>query len=243
MFFRKQRKKPGPTGSGLLIENINWVFWDDRTTPGLLTRDKFLELRKIALSEREASDLNIAIAFARMISSNKRNEAAIKTRDILYKKVENFLANLCANDKNAADYWLESDWLMKDAPYGFEPENVLKAYINILNGWGYDVDWYDAKDARGDKGVLMIMLRSKVMESIMALNAQSFNKKPYTDKFWEHYAIRTSEISRVLGRPDRFRFELEGATWEFDALKSESISVNKRSSAGTLDSKFEYQAR
>jgi hypothetical protein len=234
MFFSKHGKTLGPTGSGFLIENVDWFFWDDITTPGLLSRDKFWELQRTALSESDFKALNMADALAGIISGGKIDETAIKTRDAFYKKASDFLANLCEKDKHAADYWLETDWVVEDAPFGFEPRNVLKAHINILKHWGYDVDWYDAKDARGDQDVLIIMQRSRVMERIMADQAYTFHRDRAKKEFWEHYTIHTAEIIRVSGRPNRFCFELKGSTWEFDTLRDEEFLVNRRTNTETL---------
>ncbi len=180
----------------------------------------------------------MADALAGIISGGKIDETTLKTRDTFYKKTSAFLSNLCTNDKNAADYWLETDWLMEDAPYGFEPRNVLKAHINILKHWGYDVDWYDAKDARGDQDVLIIAQRSRAMERIMDYHARTFHRDRAKKEFWEHYTIHTAEIIRVSGRPNRFCFNLKGATWEFDTLKNKEFLVNKRSNTETLESGY-----
>ena len=56
MFWRKEKshpKMPGPGGSGNIIDNIEFWFWDDAVAPGLIDRDRFDELSKKALTASE----------------------------------------------------------------------------------------------------------------------------------------------------------------------------------------------
>ncbi len=184
MFFRKHNKRaPGPTGSGLFIENIDWIFWDDDATPGLVSRDKFSTIMKLALSEKEYSDYVMANGLANMISGGKIDEASLKIRNDLWAKAAAFLKAACSKESTVHHY-IECSWFMEKMPFGFNPLNVLKAYINVLKDWGYEVDWSDAKDARGDCDALIVSQRCKILERMFRVQSSIYNQNRPQGEYW-----------------------------------------------------------
>jgi hypothetical protein len=140
MFWRrKKRRKPGPTGSGRIIDNIHWWFWDDAAYPGLITREKFDELQRLALTEAEQRKLSSALIRRGIVSRSARKFYFAKINDYLVQE----------GKQGGIDRWIGFSW-------DSQCFDVFKAYLNILAYWGYDVTWKEIFDARCDPAIVVL---------------------------------------------------------------------------------------
>jgi hypothetical protein len=136
---RKKRRKAGLTGSGRIIENIHWWFWDDRAYPGLITREKFDDLQQLALSEAEQRKLSSALTRSGIVSRYAREGYFAKINEYLVEE----------GKKGCIDRWVGFSWES-------ECFDVFKAYLNVLAYWGYDFTWKEIFDVRCDPAIVII---------------------------------------------------------------------------------------
>jgi hypothetical protein len=135
MFFKRKQRKPGPSGTGEFIDNIHWWFWDDAVTPGLLSRDAFSEVRSAALPTEDAARLSTALVSGSIESDGKKDAQAINTAKILLIKVSDYLARQRKTDPDIFSRWVKEKWTRADTREAML--DVFKAYINVLEFWGY----------------------------------------------------------------------------------------------------------
>jgi hypothetical protein len=140
MFWRRtKRRKPGPTSSGRIIDNIHWWFWDDADCPGLITRAKFDELQRLALSEPEQRKLSSALT--------RRGIVSRSAREFCFAKINEYLVQ--DRKQGGIDRWVGFSW-------DSQCLDVFKAYLNVLAYWGYDFTWKEIFDARCDPAIVVL---------------------------------------------------------------------------------------
>jgi hypothetical protein len=132
-------RKPGLTGSGRIIDNIHWWFWDDGAYPGLITRDNFKELQRLALSEAEQRKLSSALS--------RTGLANRPTREFCFAKINEYLVEEAK--QGGIDRWVGFSW-------DSQCFDVFKAYLNVLAYWGYDFAWKEIFDARCDPAIVVL---------------------------------------------------------------------------------------
>jgi hypothetical protein len=105
------KKHPGPTGTGQFYDVLDWWFWDDPETPGLLTPDKFEELGRLAVPADEQGKYAASRIQSSIISNGKRSDTALARRTHYFKVMSNYLISVRGRDPSAIDDWvcLESD--------------------------------------------------------------------------------------------------------------------------------------
>jgi hypothetical protein len=139
VWSRRRRRKAGLTGSGRIIENIHLWFWDDRAYPGLITREKFDELQRLALSEAEQRKLSSALAGRGIVSRYVRESYFAKINEYLVEQ----------GKKGSIDHWVGFSWDSRCF-------DVFKAYLNVLAYWGFDFAWKDIFDVRCDPAIVVL---------------------------------------------------------------------------------------
>jgi len=139
VWSRNRRRKAGLTGSGRIIENTHWWFWDDRSHPGLITREKFNELQRLALSEPERSKLSSALTGGGIVSRY--------VRESYFAKINKYLVE--EGKKGRIDHWVGFRWDSRCF-------DVFKAYLNVLAYWGFDFAWKEIFDARCDPAIVVL---------------------------------------------------------------------------------------
>jgi hypothetical protein len=200
--FRKRKKEqtPGPTGSGRIIWNVDWWYWDDAEFPGLIDSENFSDLRQAALSEQEYRKLVSAMIASDIVSlDGHQNRKALQEREAHFSKLNRFLLQAKKDRLDDVQRWIGVSWERNCL-------NVLKAYINVLGTWGYPYEWQQISDARGDPAILVL-----------------HDGKPAA-------CMREADIRFIQGRPYRFSADIGAGAWRFDLSEPHLVIVAKTSS-------------
>jgi hypothetical protein len=211
LFWRakKSKRSPGPKGTGRFIDNIRWWFWDDPSFPGLISRDKFEELRRMALSESENRAFSTALVKYSIVDwAGRSSSRTIEETNYYFEQINKFLVNMRENELSQIDKWIELDWCV-------DCLDVFKAYLNVLDYWCYPYSWQEIRDARDGRGILVM-----------------YGNTP-------EYCILETDVRWVRGRPYRFIADIKGASWTFDVERPEltitySVLGKSREDGGPL---------
>lgn len=182
MFFRPRRKRPYPTGSGDFIENVRWWFWDDATTPGLMTSDAFSRLCQEALTHDEWGKLCVAQVQGRVASMRRRNNKLPSLPKDSLQKVGAHLRAIRDNDPEAFDQLIPSKWTRADVDGPML--DVLKAYINVIESWGYLFSWQIIKDALDTEAALLVLTDGRPSHFIVEYDVREVNGRPHEFSIW-----------------------------------------------------------
>lgn len=207
VFWRSKKaatvRRPGLTGSGEFITNVDFWLWDDAASPRLIDIERFSELRKAALAPETNSRLNLFLISNSIVGFEGRKrtsqEETVFSKSAL-SEVNKYLENVRANDFDSFNNWLSFD-LMSEKGGAVSDQHgrrvsgsmisVVKSYINCLNLWGFEYNWKDIFDSRGNQA-LLITSREEPIAS-----------------------IPLCEIQYIRGKPYRFTMGVRGGTWSF----------------------------
>jgi hypothetical protein len=144
-FLKLRHKQAHPTGSGEFIENISWWLWDDPHTPGMLTYDAFYEILEQALTQDERGWM-VVNALSRIKRDRPPPRETIVKAKQLFTKMDKYLINARERQPGQFQRIIRHKWTRADVTGPML--NVLCAYINVLEIWGYPYRWRIIKDAR-----------------------------------------------------------------------------------------------
>lgn len=185
MFWKRStNKKCGPTGSNRFIDNIDWWFWDNSLYPCLISRDNFSTICQNALTEEEHKHLVLALMLSDIITEGRHNVRASKEMDRLLKRVSDYLLSQRLSTIEEILCWRKPNF-SKDCT------KVLKAYVNIIESWGYPYSWVDGMDAQFRPGVILL---SEVQPPIF---------------------FRDEDVMYIHGPPFHFEVSSTGMSWWF----------------------------
>jgi hypothetical protein len=207
MFWRDKEEKsraPGPTGTGDFIVNIDWWFWDDPASPGLISIDRFAELRELALAPNEHKRLSGLLLSDRVVDSQGRKRTSSEEKafiDHALRKVGSHLAQIRKDEFTQLDYWLGSNFMLHDDGW-IKDQNgirvnhdilrVIAAYLNVLELWGFKYAWRSIVDGANSPALLLYR-----------------NGEP-------KYCLTQSEVDYVQGKPYHFSIMTKRTAWQFD---------------------------
>ncbi len=192
----EERKLDQNRGTGEFIENTDWWFWNGNSFPGLLTIDQFSNARDQSLALAERSELSRLLIADSIVSSGRRPERSARFL-VLLKKVSDYLESLTADDPNSTLF----EFLDK-------PADVLKAYLNILQYWGYGYSWQTVKDVWNNEAVLI--QRDGILLVVVSYD----------------------DVQYIQGRPFRFEVRFKGLSWHFNEGQNK-IGVLQRHNTGS----------
>ena len=105
---------------------------------------------------------------------------------------------------------------------------MLQAYFDILEYWGYPYSCRIAYDIRGDRKVVIVAKASRELTIILRHNERMFHRPPPKKPVWIEYCAHADQLQAITGIPTKFTMKLRGATWDFDSSTGEML-VNKDS--------------
>jgi hypothetical protein len=180
-FLAGRKNRPRPTGSGEFIDNIRWWFWDDKQTPGMLTRNGFDETMQQALSEDEHSWMlrEVLISIRREKPASRENIAEAKR---LFGKIGAHLAKKRENEKEKFKQIVIDKWTHANTEGAML--DVLRAHINVLESWGYPYKWCIIKDARDWEDVVLLLIDGKPSHFFREEDIREINGRPYVFSIW-----------------------------------------------------------
>ena|SRR5271166_613609 len=211
MFWRSKEGKsraPGPTGTGKLIVNLDWWFWDDPASPGLVSIDRFAALRELALAPNEHKRLSTLLISEELVAGpgQKRSSSEEKAFiDHALRKVGNYLAQIRKDKFTQLDYWLGSNFMLHNDGWVKDQNGmnlnhdilrVVAAYVNVLEVWGFKYAWHSIQDSDNNPALLLYR-----------------NGEP-------RYCLTQSEVEYVQGKPYRFSIMTKRGVWHFDCNDS-----------------------
>lgn len=205
-----------PTGTGRIIENVDWFFWDDAEWPGLINFEKFSALANEALSEAERQKFASARVSNRIVSVGESRNRASDDVEKYHQKISHHLAQLRKCDIERLNFWTTYYW--RAGQNGVPVDTglrLLKAYLNVLEYWGYAVRWRDAYDAQGRLRLVVVSKSASKLDRIVRTRQSPFNHVVAPHDQIE-YCVHQNDILRIVGRPHQFSMEVAGAMWSFD---------------------------
>jgi hypothetical protein len=186
----------GISGTGHLIQNLEWMLWDDAKSPGLIGHDRFDLLKQRVLSTDERSRL-ARLLVRRSMDVNQGNDAIAQ----ILQRLSEFLAEERETHYERLSQWLEMN-LMQHAngrvvreDGTFASNSILRAvaaYLNSLEYWGYGYRWEEVKSDQGDAALLVRSGRGEIR------------------------VINRRDVEYIQGKPYRFSIVLRGAHWRFE---------------------------
>lgn len=181
--FGRKTKRPQPTGTSQFIDNIHWWYWDGTRTPGLLTRDSFDKLMVSALPPEEQAEF--ILSFSTMVTLGQKNFDREKRAKAFLTKMGTHLERIQTSNQVYFDEIVMKKWIRPNVK---EPLlDVFKAYLNVLEYWGYPYSWQSIKDARHlDAGIVLLV-----------------NGKP-------SHCIAEEDVGEITGRPHAFSVWMNG---------------------------------
>jgi hypothetical protein len=191
--------------------NIRWWFWDDAATPGLITGAAFSELCDAALSEAENGRLSVALVEDRVVTNAGRGKRASNADIRLLQKVDAYLRAARDAAPEALDRWVKSKWTRSDADAPML--DVLKAYINVLEGWGYPYTWQVIKDARDIEPATLLLAAGRASHFFLESDIREINGRPHEFSIWVDG--RNTASGRVGGGNWHFHYEDGGFDMRF----------------------------
>jgi hypothetical protein len=202
-----EQRAPGLTGTGKFIENIHWMLWGDLHSPGLIDRDRFYELRETALPPEEHRRLSLALVSGHIVSFSGQSHTSPDEKKSIeqgFGKVDAYLRNIRDNDYDKLKYWLgDNFFLHKDGWVKDQHEtkisrdilDVISAYLNCLNYWGFKYTWTTVQHGAGESALLVS--RAGCLD----------------------FCLCQSEVNYVQGKPYRFVIDTTTTRWSFDDSK------------------------
>lgn len=204
MFWKRKEtapRRPGITGTGRFIRNLEWTLWDDTHSPGLIGDTNLEELETIVLTKEERTKL--ALHRVRDVVARKPKHTVAEENDAaaIYQKLNAYLVDVREAKFEELGRWLDSN-LMRDKDGrvvradGSRAANVMsspvKAYLNCLEIWGFGYQWEEVADSRDDPALLI----------------RREHRKPHV--------LLESELKYVQGKPYRFEIYLGHSRWCFE---------------------------
>jgi hypothetical protein len=207
MFWRPKNEEariPGLTGTGRFIFNMDWWLWDDIASPGLISIDRFEELRRAALSPDEHKKLTMVLVADSVTDVRRRRNPQNNDPDFAQyalEKVSNLLVEVRQEDFEHLSHWLGSNYMAHDDGWVRDQNGtrinrdilrVVSAYINCLELWGFQYGWSSVQDSAAGPALLI-------------------HKKGEP-----RFCLSRREVLYVQGKPYRFSIAMRRATWHFD---------------------------
>ena len=163
------------------------------------------------MSEREDSELSKAIVCNEIVYRSRPNDdSAFRDMEAIFAKLNEFLINTKKVDRDRVNQWMVWFWESQCS-------DVFKAYINILELWGYPYEWRQIVDTRGRPAILVL-----------------HEGEPAA-------CIGESEIRFVSGRPHRFSVDIGGGSWHFDFAEPQLVINAKGPVDADPESEYVWQ--
>ena len=202
MTFWKKKKPVTPgknRGTGEFIDNIRWWFWNGAAFPGLISREQFSRIADRSLDPVERTKFSRMLVADLIVTNGQRHKRS-PTEIKLLEKVGRFCETLQNGDPDATQTEFLDDTF-----------SVLKAYLNILEFWGYGYSWKTVKDIRDKESIVILKNGAEIV------------------------VVNNGEIQYISGRPFKFEVSFKGMSWCFDE-NDQGIRVLRRVRNGnTLD--------
>jgi hypothetical protein len=216
-FWRRKNdkfRKPGLTGTGDFIANLDWWLWDDLASPGLISVDRFEELRKLALGSDERERFSMILVRDTVVVRGKKQISSEDKEFAKYalQKVGNYLLRIRQNDFEQLSNWVGSNFMLYEDGWVRDQNGtkvnrdilrVVAAYINCLELWGFGYTWSNILNGE-NKPVLLIHRHGE-----------------------PRFCLSQGEGNYVQGKPYRYSIDTKGAGWHFDSAYS-SFEIRPR---------------
>lgn len=163
--------------TGEFIDNLHWWFWNGPNFPGLISRESFSIAADRALTAEDRTKLRRLLMTAEF-QSNSSN--ASKEANRLLGLVSSFLSDSDDTQDLVLSYIEEN------------ASDAVKAYINVLEYWGFHYSWCDVVNSFSEPCLLI---------AHNGVHKLTFN---------------CADIRFVQGRPFRFKMEGKGFSLSFD---------------------------
>ncbi len=208
MFLWTKKKTPFPTGTGQFIMNIDWWFWDDAETPGLMTGEGLSQAAKEALTEAEWGRFCVLLVIGRVHSTRPLGQATDADGRLLFAKIGRHLMEIREKDSHRFSEYVIPKWTSINV--GTSMLNVFKAYINVLEGWGYQYHWQSIKNARDEDDGVLLLSRGTPTHRISPTDVKEIVGLPHDFSVWMNGVGYGHE--RIPGGMWRFNYNAD----EFD---------------------------